>query len=255
MLFFKSKKEKVTDWFYKAKDKLREKGTLPSDTEIFPANVHFHVHVGKDTSWVSLEEVTDKEELSYENLVQQVDYWRIENVKFDKTLHSDCINNFRNMLNFVEVANNKWKRRVAARKLAEQTAFWRNAGLVVVIDNCYIDYCVRIQPVDLDTYLGKCSEYMADKVTKDYPFDVDKYRKYLIGKFACACNVSENKLNAEFPPINVEPVETWYMSDVREVVETRRIEERNKTCQKTLDEIKAKCDELKKTKDNRCVSF
>ena len=261
MLFFKSKKEKLTDWFYQAKNKLRENGTLPSDTEAFPANVHFRVDIGKNMTWVYLEEVTDEKELSFENMVKSVDYWmtlqidQFEKVEFEPTLHSDCIDNFKNMLSFVEESYSKWKKRLAARKMAEQTALWRNAGLVVVVDNCFIDYCIRIQPVDLDTYLDKCSEYMKDKVTKDYPFDVAKYRKYLVEKFARACNSDESKLNAEFPPINVDQVDTWYMSEVREAVETKRLEERNKTCQKTLDEIKAKCAELKKTVDNRCVSI
>lgn len=253
MLFFKTKKEKAIDWFYKAKEKLRDDGILPLTPEAFPANVHFHVRIEEGKCWVYLEEVTDKEALEFENLFKQVDFWMASNidshekVRFDTTLHMDCVYTFKDMLDFLKDSYAKWQKRVAARKIAEQSKLWRDAGIAVVTSDYYCDYNIRIQPIDLDTYIGKCSEYMKDKDSKDYPFDVTKYREYVIEQFARNCNADENRLNAEYPPINLQVVDEWYQTDKREAEDARRIEARNKSCKKTLDDIKAKCAELRKT--------
>lgn len=253
MLFFKTKKEKAIDWFYKATETLRDDGILPLNTEAFPANVHFHVRIEEGKCWVYLEEVTDKEALEFDNLFKLVDFWMARNIDshekvwFDTTLHMDCVYTFKDMLDFVKVSYAKWQKRVAARRIAKQSKLWRDAGIAVVTSDYYCDYSIRIKPVDLDTYIGKCSEYMKDKDSKDYPFDIAKYREYVIEQFANACNADENRLNAEFPPINLQVVDEWYQTDKREAAEARRIEARNKSCKKTLDDIKAKCAELRKT--------
>lgn len=251
MLFFKTKKEKAIDWFYKAKEMLRDDGTLPLNTEAFPVNVHFHVRIEEGECWVYLEEVTDKETLEFENMFKISDVWLHRNidshekVRFDTTLNMDCVSTFKDMLDFVKVSYARWQKRVAARKIAEQSKLWRDAGITVITSDYYCDYSIRIQPIDLETYIGKCSEYMKGKDSKDYPFDVAKYREYVIEQFALKCCADENKLNAEFPPIELQVVDEWYQIDKRGVENARRIEERNKSCQKTLDDIKAKCAKLR----------
>lgn len=251
MLFFKTKKEKAIDWFYKAKEKLRDDCILPLNTEAFPANVHFHVRIEDGKCWVYLEEVTDKETLEFENLFEIADVWLARNidsceqVRLDTTLNMDCVSTFKDMLGFVKDSYAKWQKRVAARKIAKQSKLWRDAGIAVVTSDYYCDYSIRIQPIDLDTYIGKCSEYMKGKDSKEYPFDVAKYREYVIEQFALKCRADENKLNAEFPPIELQVVDEWYQIAKREVENAKRIEERNKSCRKTLDDIKAKCTELR----------
>lgn len=79
---------------------------------------------------------------------------------------------------------------------------------------------------------------MADKSEQDFPFILEDYRAYLIGKFAFTG--SGKTVTAECPSIVALMVDEWYDNEVCKKREELRIENLNATCQNVIDEIKNK---------------
>lgn len=257
MFFFKPTPEKLTKWFNEGVKYAKFNGRKFADELQIEIDGYQVAIVDK-----SIGEDYEIPNFFYDRPVHGTTNSVYAQVKFNRIMyayHIDLFTKKSTMIDLVSNALYELERRRSLLDEANKMYEYRNAGFNVVSTQYDFFSTTRILlfPKDVDSYVDFCQKYMEGRIETGYPFDAIEFHSDLIDQFAHAATTSNDSdmvICGNYPPIQIDTVVEWYTRYVERKKRDESIARINSTCQKTVDQIQARYNELIKYTPTACGS-
>lgn len=257
MFFFKPTPEKLTKWFSEGVNYAKFTGRKFTDELQIEIDGYQVAFVDK-----SIGEDYEIPNFFYDRHVHGATNSVYVQVKFNRIIEAYHIDYFTKksiMIDLVSNALYELERRRSLLDEANKMSEYRNAGFNIVSTqyDFFSTTSILLFPKDLDSYVNFCQKYMEGRIETGYPFDAIAFRADLIDQFARAATTSNDSdmvICGNYPPIHIDTVVEWYTRYVERKKREESIARINSTCQKTVDQIQARYNELIKYTSTACGS-